>query len=652
MIHNLTDCSPDTIQAKHNEIGVLDGDILQLPSCSGTGTQANGLWTGRVEFTKAITLIGNGCTLDGNNRPTACNTVITDNRSDTNSIISFHLVANDNRTRLSSIQFNNGGNRSIPGPNYGIYIEGPGGGASPPGSERFRIDHIYSNGVPTNVSFRAAWGVIDHVNYALLSTFNHIGFIYDNGPDRYETDQRWADATDNGTDKFVYIENSTFTRTTAQNSPIVDWFSSGKLVFRFNDVTNSYPIEVHGTDSHGRNRGGRAVEAYNNTVNGGNGTSTINNIRSGTFISFNNIYTNFNGSLGAAVLNNQRTNGHYEFGVADGTNQWDINPGSTVAGPFTPSENNSAPAGGFQSVKVAGAGWTPNEFQYKIIRKSNCLPIDYDQPCGLIIYSNTADTITYPIVNVGTHLDFTTSDQFVIRDITHVLDAPCRSGGTLLVDRALSSLTASGTTATATLASHGFSTNDYVGIFGGSVSAYRGTWQITLDVVDPTNKFTFIVGQSGLASSSNATVSKIPVLPYDQVTEPCYQWLNTADGSNAVFDPHWYPTEIRANEHYFDYSSTATTPSTNQTTGVRSGTIANRPDSGSGGGCTTGVAYWATDEGSWNLSGVGGQGLLYKCTSTDTWTLYYTPYTYPHPRATTEAGSTSIVVTHQALITT
>jgi hypothetical protein len=36
--------------------------------------------------------------------------------------------------------------------------------------------------------------------------------------------------------------------------------------------------------------------------------------------------------------------------------------------------------------------------------------------------------------------------------------------------------------------------------------------------------------------------------------------------------------------------------------------------------CTKGVAYWRTD-----------QGKLYQCSSTNTWTAYYTPYTYPHP---------------------
>lgn len=49
--------------------------------------------------------------------------------------------------------------------------------------------------------------------------------------------------------------------------------------------------------------------------------------------------------------------------------------------------------------------------------------------------------------------------------------------------------------------------------------------------------------------------------------------------------------------------------------GMGHGTFANRPPA-----CTTGVGYWATD-----------QITLYKCTATNIWTSYYTPYMYPHP---------------------
>ena len=47
--------------------------------------------------------------------------------------------------------------------------------------------------------------------------------------------------------------------------------------------------------------------------------------------------------------------------------------------------------------------------------------------------------------------------------------------------------------------------------------------------------------------------------------------------------------------------------------------------------CNTNDPFWKTNEGSWNQSGSGGQGVLYKCTAPNTWTLYYTPFTYPYP---------------------
>jgi hypothetical protein len=68
-------------------------------------------------------------------------------------------------------------------------------------------------------------------------------------------------------------------------------------------------------------------------------------------------------------------------------------------------------------------------------------------------------------------------------------------------------------------------------------------------------------------------------------------------------------------------------------TGVGLGTLAARPAN-----CTTGVFYWATNQSTSNLTGMVGiepstpiSGTLYKCTSTNAWTPYYTPYTYPHP---------------------
>jgi hypothetical protein len=125
-------------------------------------------------------------------------------------------------------------------------------------------------------------------------------------------------------------------------------------------------------------------------------------------------------------------------------------------------------------------------------------------------------------------------------------------------------------------------------------------------------------------------VSESPAWPL-QASTPAYSWSNTATSGQYGFVNYWNAPSCSVdvtyhdleNRDYYNYSSATGSP---QTVGVRVGTLANRPA-----GCTAGVGYWATDQGNWNRSGSGGQGVLYKCTSTNTWTAYYIPYTYPHP---------------------
>jgi hypothetical protein len=102
----------------------------------------------------------------------------------------------------------------------------------------------------------------------------------------------------------------------------------------------------------------------------------------------------------------------------------------------------------------------------------------------------------------------------------------------------------------------------------------------------------------------------------------------TATGNCDYFTFH-----MKANREWFNAVSasgqSSPTSPFNGTTGMGFGTVANRPTT-----CTTstetafgagaaGVGYFATD--------VGSQGTLYTCSATNTWTVYYTPYTYPHP---------------------
>jgi hypothetical protein len=97
---------------------------------------------------------------------------------------------------------------------------------------------------------------------------------------------------------------------------------------------------------------------------------------------------------------------------------------------------------------------------------------------------------------------------------------------------------------------------------------------------------------------------------------------------NHVMSDRDYYNAVSAN------AQTSPTSPFNGTTGMGYGTLANRPttcthpqyqDGDQGGG----VMYWATDQGSWNMN--GADGVLYRCSATNTWTIHYVPFTYPHP---------------------
>jgi hypothetical protein len=90
-----------------------------------------------------------------------------------------------------------------------------------------------------------------------------------------------------------------------------------------------------------------------------------------------------------------------------------------------------------------------------------------------------------------------------------------------------------------------------------------------------------------------------------------------------------------------DVAQTSPTSPFNGTTGTGYGTLALRPTT-----CTPSVGYWATDQGTWNKYN-SQQGTLYICTATNTWTLSFTPYTYPLPLTggTTQASNPSCTPT-------
>lgn len=129
-------------------------------------------------------------------------------------------------------------------------------------------------------------------------------------------------------------------------------------------------------------------------------------------------------------------------------------------------------------------------------------------------------------------------------------------------------------------------------------------------------------GNAVLASTGNPG-------PVNEVLDPIYEWGDsTPGGYDAISSSS--PIMIKNRDFYIENinqaaQSSPTSPF-NGTSGNGHGTLANRPTT-----CTPSVGYWATDQGNWNQNGSGEQGELFVCTSTNTWTLYYTPFTYPHP---------------------
>lgn len=188
------------------------------------------------------------------------------------------------------------------------------------------------------------------------------------------------------------------------------------------------------------------------------------------------------------------------------------------------------------------------------------------------------------------------------------------------------------------------------------------------------------IGQAGWAPPDDDSAvlfskpTNQPITPEgwpNWVRTPAYAWSNDIDGTvmpllndlsnpsdggpaqavdnhvpegDTTWDPDFYNQADANNAHCTDDPFDGTC-------GVGVGVIASRPAT-----CTLGVAYWATDEGEWDsTNGATADGRLYRCeyvngpqydrlngSGATEWSLYYTPYDYPHPNATTPLAGPSI----------
>jgi hypothetical protein len=108
-----------------------------------------------------------------------------------------------------------------------------------------------------------------------------------------------------------------------------------------------------------------------------------------------------------------------------------------------------------------------------------------------------------------------------------------------------------------------------------------------------------IIGCTGGASQAHANVYTIC-----PTRNPC-----TVNGTS--YNDYTF-ADIKANRDYYESQNSCNSA---QSTGICIG-LANAK----AGNCSAGVAYWATDT-----------KTLYRCGSSNTWSTYYTPFTYPYP---------------------
>jgi hypothetical protein len=166
------------------------------------------------------------------------------------------------------------------------------------------------------------YGVIDH-NIFDLSRWGKLGVIgwHAEWGNQKFGDGSWAAPSDLGSGRAVYIEDNVFrspTRIAAHGG-----YGGERVVIRYNRLENAI-IANHGTESTGRNRGGRVYEVYGNTFVMTESTHVVVGMRSGVGVVFNNTVTGPAQNV-ASIRNFRSETAYAPWGKCDGTSEWDGN---------------------------------------------------------------------------------------------------------------------------------------------------------------------------------------------------------------------------------------------------------------------------------------------------------------------------------------
>ncbi|MGB9068771.1 MAG: hypothetical protein WCC21_09380 [Candidatus Acidiferrales bacterium] len=575
------------VQTAVNKVSPSGGDTVNVP-CS----PATPVWTTALTSSNRFTLNFQGSTPNAGAETFGsgmnCVTIVDNNTGGSLFVFRPTYSATNNILTVQNVNIDPIASTTSLGVPISI-----GGTCTSSGCPLIRLNNIYfgkntqweygkAGSPPTLIVTDNVFGVIDHNTEptgtdAVFLNMNNSAYlgVGTNG------DNSWAQPDTFGGTNNLYVENNsiyvTRSATDAEVAPAGGAVGGSRQVDRFNQITSNNGFGVfglHGLDTDGRPRSGRQLEVYGNSITCTNSScNIIAGYRGGTGFTFGNTITN----TGTGFFNSFFFIAVYRIVYDSGS--WGACGGLNSLDPWDSTDNTVYYTGTVTSANGlimtdSSKTWTTNQFT------PNGAPYsvyDVTQGVGFVaeITSNTANTLT--------------------------IAGPISESSW-----------------------KGFNNGDSYEIIRARICADQGGR-----------------GQGNYISGAIPS----PASALNQALDPIYEWndsespirLNGNGGSDTLrtianrdwYTDNWYG---RASGPTVQTGPTAPFNGTGSSgIGVGFGTLANRPSCSSA--CIVGAGYWATDQGNWNQSGSGTQGILYSW-SGSAWAQHYEPYTYPHPLTT------------------
>jgi hypothetical protein len=553
-----------------------DGDTVNIPSGACT-------WTSGVTVNNmGITIAGSGTPNSGASTTGASSSCSATTIVVSSGITAFRLTPSygNSTSRLSCMVISAGSGAGI-----GASILGS---CSAGGCPNLRMDNLtFSNwaghaevGISYGINAVGdMFGVIDHNTVNGVSG-NYIQLVEQSNASYlgvgYYGDNSWAQPENYGSANFLFIENNTF-----------------------NDAGAT---ENEGSAGGLQNQGGGRIVARFNTFN---------------------ITDNFNFSLGwhgSESSGRPRSTRAYEYYQ----NAWSCTSTSNGCPPVIDARGGTGLMWG-NSFSASSGSYFSTGLEMVTYRTQGSPspswgPCDgstaYDTNDGTTYYSGTITSVSGSTITVSGNPGWSTNQWFVNGAPYSVHDVTKGSGAEIASN--------TGNTVSMNIAG---GPGAYSPSSGDSIQILRA--RVCIDQA----------GGRGAGIMYNSSDNPANLAPANEIVSSTYLWMNSSSPAPSAL-AYTDTARVMQNRDFYlenanqSVQSSASAPF-NGASGMGHGVLANRPST-----CTAGVGYWATDQGSWNQSSTGGQGQLFVCTTTNTWTLSYTPYTYPHPLTGTGTGST------------